>query len=77
MPHLFDVLCRKGGSATKLVILSSAKDLLLGIRLGDHFSVSYADSPSTDATALRLDPRQKQRDYDWLILVVDLSLIHI
>ena len=41
------------------------------------FSVSYADSPSTDATALRLDPRQKQRDYDWLILVVDKATLQI
>jgi outer membrane lipoprotein carrier protein len=41
------------------------------------FDVSYADSPSSDLTALRLDPRQKQRDYDWLILVVDKTSLQI
>jgi len=41
------------------------------------FSVSYADSPSNDVTALRLDPRQKQSDYDWLILVVDKATLQI
>src|ERR1051326_200613 len=41
------------------------------------FKVSYADSPAADAIALRLDPRQKQRDYDWLILVVDRSTLRI
>jgi outer membrane lipoprotein carrier protein len=41
------------------------------------FTVSYADSPSGDTVALRLDPRQKQRDYDWLILVVDRSALTI
>jgi outer membrane lipoprotein carrier protein len=41
------------------------------------FSVSYADSPSDDLIALRLDPRQKQRDYDWLILVVDKTTLQI
>jgi outer membrane lipoprotein carrier protein len=36
-----------------------------------EFTVSYADGAPADAWALRLDPRQKQRDYDWLVLVVD------
>ena len=36
------------------------------------FNVRYADdAASADTVALRLDPRQKQTDYDWLILVVD------
>jgi len=36
------------------------------------FIVTYASGAgSPDTWALRLDPRQKQRDYDWLIVVVD------
>lgn len=35
------------------------------------FDVSYANDAGPDTVALRLDPRQKQRDYDWLVLVVD------
>jgi outer membrane lipoprotein carrier protein len=41
------------------------------------FAVSYAETPSPDAIALRLEPRQKQRDYDWLILVVDRATMQI
>jgi len=41
------------------------------------FNVSYADGASGDSLALRLDPRRKQRDYDWLILVVDRSSLQI
>ena len=41
------------------------------------FTVTYADSPSPDAFALRLEPRLKQRDYDWLILVVDRATMQI
>lgn len=41
------------------------------------FNVSYANSPSPDAIALRLDPRRKQHDYDWLILVVDRGTLQI
>jgi outer membrane lipoprotein carrier protein len=42
------------------------------------FTVSYA-SPDDggDAVALRLDPRQKQRDYDWLIITVDRKTLQI
>jgi outer membrane lipoprotein carrier protein len=42
------------------------------------FTVSYADAAGTpDTWALRLDPRQKQRDYDWLIVVVDRKTLQI
>ena len=41
------------------------------------FTVSYAEGAPADAIALRLDPHQKQRDYDWLILVVDSRTMHI
>jgi outer membrane lipoprotein carrier protein len=36
------------------------------------FNVSYAATgEAPDTWALRLEPRQKQRDYDWLVIVVD------
>jgi outer membrane lipoprotein carrier protein len=35
------------------------------------FDVAYAETPIAGAVALRLNPRQKQRDYDWLIVAVD------
>jgi outer membrane lipoprotein carrier protein len=41
------------------------------------FDVSYADGAAPDTWALRLDPRRKQRDYDWLVLVVDRSTLQI
>jgi outer membrane lipoprotein carrier protein len=42
------------------------------------FVVSYAaQSDAPDTWALRLDPRQKQRDYDWLIVVVDRQSMQI
>lgn len=41
------------------------------------FDVSYADGGTADTWALRLDPRRKQRDYDWLILVVDRATLQI
>ena len=41
------------------------------------FNVSYAESASADLYALRLDPRRKQRDYDWLIVTVDRATLQI
>jgi len=42
------------------------------------FAVTYAQSDETPGTwALRLEPRQKQRDYDWLVLVIDRSTLQI
>ena len=41
------------------------------------FTISYADTTSPGAIALRLDPRQKQRDYDWLIVTVDEKTMQI
>jgi outer membrane lipoprotein carrier protein len=35
------------------------------------FNVSYAEGGGADTWTLRLDPKQKQRDYDWLVLQVD------
>jgi outer membrane lipoprotein carrier protein len=41
------------------------------------FNVSYAESAAADTWALRLDPKQKQRDYDWLIVGVDPKTLQI
>ena len=41
------------------------------------FRVTYADGAADGTLALRLDPRQKQRDYDWLILGVDAKTMQI
>jgi len=40
------------------------------------FSVSYTDAPQ-GSLALRLDPKQKQRDYDWLIVTVERGSLQI
>ncbi len=41
------------------------------------FNVSYADTGADGTWALRLDPKQKQRDYDWLVLGVDPKTMQI
>jgi outer membrane lipoprotein carrier protein len=42
------------------------------------FAVSYAPgADDADSYALKLDPKQKQHDYDWLILVVDRKTMQI
>jgi outer membrane lipoprotein carrier protein len=41
------------------------------------FNVSYVDGAPEGTWALRLDPRQKQRDYDWLVLGVDAKTLQI
>jgi len=41
------------------------------------FNVSYAGSAADGAWALRLDPRRKQRDYDWLVIGVDPKTMRI
>jgi outer membrane lipoprotein carrier protein len=41
------------------------------------FNVSYADGAAEGTWGLRLDPRQKQRDYDWLVLGVDRATLQI
>lgn len=41
------------------------------------FNVSYAESAAADTWALRLDPKQRQRDYDWLIVGVDPKTLQI
>jgi outer membrane lipoprotein carrier protein len=45
--------------------------------LARDFTVSYADGAPDGTLALRLDPKQKQRDYDWLVLGVDGKTLQI
>jgi outer membrane lipoprotein carrier protein len=57
--------------ATTAVLFLSGKGNLIR-----DFNVSYLVAPA-DAWGLRLDPKQKQRDYDWLELVVDRATLQI
>jgi outer membrane lipoprotein carrier protein len=41
------------------------------------FTVTYAEGAADGTLALRLDPKQKQRDYDWLVLGVDPKTLQI
>ena len=41
------------------------------------FNVTYAEAGNADTWTLRLDPKQKQRDYDWLIIGVDPKTMQI
>jgi outer membrane lipoprotein-sorting protein len=60
-------------NATAAVLFLAGKG-----NLTRDFVVTYAEqADAADAWALRLDPRQKQRDYDWLILVVDRQTLQI
>ena len=61
-----------GDEATTAVLFLAGKGNLLR-----DFTVSYAETPVAGALALRLDPRQKQRDYDWLIVIVDAATLQI
>src|SRR4029077_1921618 len=45
--------------------------------LARDFRISYADPAPEGTLALRLDPRTKQNDYDWLILGVDAKTMQI
>ena len=58
--------------ATTAVLFLAGKGNLLR-----DFTVSYAETTIAGAVALRLDPKQKQRDYDWLIVTVDQSTMQI
>ena len=41
------------------------------------FSVKFTDGGTPETWALKLDPKQRQRDYDWLVLVVDRQSMQI
>jgi outer membrane lipoprotein carrier protein len=45
--------------------------------LGRDFTVSYAETAPDGTWTLRLDPKQKQRDYDWLVLGIDPKTMQI
>jgi outer membrane lipoprotein carrier protein len=62
----------KDDEATTAMLFLAGKGNLLR-----DFEVSYVDAPSADTVALRLDPRKKQRDYDWLIVAVDKNSMQI
>ena len=57
--------------ATTAVLFLSGKG-----NLTRDFTVTYADG-APDVWTLRLDPKQKQRDYDWLVLQVDRDTLQI
>jgi outer membrane lipoprotein carrier protein len=62
-----------GDEATTAVLFLTGRG-----NLTRDFTVSYAtDAATPDTLALRLEPHQKQRDYDWLILVVDRRTLQI
>ena len=58
--------------ATTAVLFLAGKGNLLR-----DFNVSYAETAMAGAVALRLDPRRKERDYDWLIVTVDQATYQI
>jgi outer membrane lipoprotein carrier protein len=62
----------KDDEATTAMLFLAGKGNLLR-----DFEVSYVEAPSADTVALRLDPRKKQRDYDWLIVAVDKTSMQI
>jgi outer membrane lipoprotein carrier protein len=62
---------REDEATTAVLFLAGKGDLTR------DFSVSYADAGTGDLWLLRLDPRRKQRDYDWLILGVDPGTLQI
>lgn len=45
--------------------------------IGRDFDVAYTETAPPGSVALRLDPRPKQRDYDWLIVVIDSTTLRI
>lgn len=62
----------KDDEATTAMLFLAGKGNLLR-----DFDVSYVEAPSADTVALRLDPRRKQRDYDWLIVAADKTSMQI
>lgn len=59
-------------AATTAVLFLTGKGNLVR-----DFDVAYAEAPTADTVALRLDPRLKQRDYDWLVVVVDRASLQL
>ena len=59
-------------AATTAVLFLAGKGNLLR-----DFDVTFASAPAADRIALKLNPRQKQRDYDWLVVTVDKATMQI
>jgi outer membrane lipoprotein carrier protein len=62
----------KDDEATTAVLFLAGKGNLVR-----DFRIGYADPAAEGTLALRLDPKQKQNDYDWLILGVDAKTMQI
>jgi outer membrane lipoprotein carrier protein len=58
--------------ATTAVLFLAGKGNLLR-----DFDVVFADAPAPGTVALRLNPKKKQRDYDWLVITVDRASMQI
>jgi outer membrane lipoprotein carrier protein len=56
---------------TAVLFLSGKGDLTR------DFDVSFTSGAAADEWALRLDPKQRQRDYDWLVLIVNRQTLQI
>jgi outer membrane lipoprotein carrier protein len=62
----------KEDEATTAVLFLAGKGNLVR-----DFKISYGDPAPAGTLALRLDPKQKQNDYDWLVLGVDATTMQI
>lgn len=60
-----------GNDTTAVLFLSGKGDLTR------DFNVSFTTGGAPDEWALRLDPKQHQRDYDWLVLIVNRQTLQI
>ena len=58
--------------ATTAVLFLAGKGNLLR-----DFNVVFAEAPTPGTVALRLNPKSKQRDYDWLVITVDRTSMQI
>lgn len=67
------VICpMPAGNDTTTVLFLSGKG-----NLTRDFSVTFTTGAGPDEWALRLDPKEKQRDYDWLVLIVGRETLQI
>ena len=62
---------REDEATTAVLFLAGKGDLTR------DFSVAFTEGGSDETWALRLEPQRKQRDYDWLVLVVDRKTLQI
>lgn len=62
----------QGDQATTAVLFLTGKG-----NVARDFRASYTDGGGPDTWALKLEPTARQRDYDWLVLVVDRKTMQI